>query len=160
MPILPLLQYPLVNGHRYDYTSIEINLGGVLFSGIKSINYKHSLDPGLVRGTRAQVVGRTRGQYEAEGSIEFYKNEYDAFIAQLMLLNPNFGYLEQSFDADIHYSEPLQTVITDRCVGCRLKNADHSPAEGNDPITVSCDLSILYIIENGKTPINPKQFLK
>lgn len=156
---LPSLQFPIINGLKFDFSSCEINLGGVLFKGIKSINYKHSLDPGIVRGNRAGVAGRTRGTYTAEGSIEFFKAEYDVFIATL-LLNPAYGYMEAAFDICVNYSELFSPVVTDILTGCRIKSEETQGQEGNDAIVVSCDLSVMQITSNGKSPLGPKQRIK
>jgi hypothetical protein len=158
MPLGPLI-YPLINGMRHDYSSVEIKLDNARFTGIKSITYRHSLDPGMLRGSRAGLIGRTRGIYTAEGSIEFYKAEYSAFITALSI-NPLQGYFEAQFDVVVSYSEAFSALITDKLISARLKSAENNHSEGSDPLVVSCDLSIMYLIENGKMPLSPAQLVK
>lgn len=157
--MLAPLVYPLINGMRHDYSSVEIKLNTLRFNGVKSITYRHSLDPGMLRGNRAGFIGRTRGSYTAEGSIELYRAEYETLIASLTL-NPLLGYFEAQFDIEVSYSEAFSQLLTDKCIGCRLKSSEHSNSEGNDPSTVSCDLSIMYLLENGKFPVAPAQLVK
>jgi hypothetical protein len=161
---MPPILYPLVNGLRYDYSSVDILLGVLRFSGIKSITYKHSLEPGELRGSRAQLVGRTRGKYSAEGSVELYRLEYEALISQLALLGLplSMGYLEVAFDIQVAHQVTLvdPAPIVDKLIGCRIKSADRTNTEGEEPLTVKCDLHIMYIQEGGKDPLGIGQMLK
>ena len=78
------ISYPLINGVRYDFSSVELNFNGLIQrAGIKALSYKHSLTPGELRGNRPQLVGRTRGKYEASASFEMFKLEYQSFIAAI-----------------------------------------------------------------------------
>ncbi len=161
MPLLPgvALSYPLINGLKYDYSSVELNIDGQVFGGVKSINYKWSLDPGVQRGTRAQKIGRSRGTYDADGSIEIYKVEYHAIISRLSRLGTR-GYAETAFNIVVSYEENVTDVITDQLVGIRLKTGENGHQEGNDPLVVKCDLDIMYILENGLSAIDPRKMLK
>ena len=150
--------YPLINGHRFDYSSVVFKVGGFRYGGVRSINYKHSVEPGKLRGNRAQVIGATRGEYNAEGSVEIYKQEYQELINQLSLKGR--GFFEQFFETTVSYSEaPESPVITDILRGVRLTSSDHSLSEGSDGIVVKCDLLVMYIIEGGKMPLSPGQML-
>src|SRR5688572_25532626 len=137
---MPALQYPLVNGHRYDFTSVEFDFDGYK-PIVKSISYKHTLDPGIVRGNKAQVIGTTRGKYDAEGSIEMYRLEWDGLTTELM--KQGVGFLEARFNITVAYSERNSAVMVDRLVGVRLKSPDHNPTEGNDALVVKCDMHIM-----------------
>lgn len=155
---MPVIPYPSINGNRFDFSSIEVNLFGQLFGGFRAVNYKPQLDPGEARGNRAQMLGRTRGKYTVDGSFEIYASEYDAFTT--LLVSRGLGIYEQSFDVVINYAEVLSSPITDILNGCRLKSSDRSNKEGNEALVVKCDLSIMYCIENGKMPMGVKQFLR
>jgi hypothetical protein len=138
---------------------------GVKYHGVKSITYRHNLDPGVLRGNRAGLIGRTRGTYTAEGSVEFYRAEYEQFLSSLTggglgaFVNAP-GYMEAIFDITVSYSEAFSPLLTDKLIACRLKSAENSHAEGNDPLTVKCDLSIMYLVENGKFPVSQSQLVK
>jgi hypothetical protein len=155
MPIL----YPQINGIRYDFSTIEANLDGQIFNGIREVTYRHELTPGELSGTRAQLIGRTRGKYRPEGSLTFYKLEYQDFIRRLAARG---GYMEVSFDVVVNY-QPSPTsadIVTDVLKGCRIKNAENSHSEGEEALIVKADLHIMYILESGLTPLDAAQFLK
>jgi hypothetical protein len=141
---------PLINGNRYDFSSIEAKLDGRSYLGFKSINYSHSLEPGEVFGTDAQKMGRTRGQYKPEASFEMYKEEYALLLAGL-----GDGYMERAFMIVVNYEERdlIPRVVTDRIVGFRIKKAENAHSPGNEPLTVKVEGSVMYILEDGNAPL-------
>jgi hypothetical protein len=143
-----MADYPLVNGVRYDYSSCEIVVAGVTVIGVKSVNYKHALKPGTVRGTSAQKNGRTRGQYEPEASFTMYKQEADELIERL-----GAGYMEISFDMVIHYADEGQPVKTTRVVGCRIADESDEHEEGTDALVTKFELDVMAVVKNGIAPI-------
>lgn len=141
--------FPLINGVRFDFSSVEIHIGAEVFNGIKEITYKHTLDPGMMRGTRAAVMGRTRGKYDPEASITFYKSEYQDFIAAI-----GNNYMLREFNVTVIYQElPALELVTDNLLQCRLKSSENSHSEGEDALVVKCDLSIMRILESGLDPV-------
>lgn len=142
------MDYPLIRGNRFDYSSIEANINGAVFVGISEIDYSHKLDPGMMRGTSALPNGRTRGQYEAKGSITLYKSEAAELIAAL-----GDGYLERSFDIVVHYAEAGSPMVTDTLIGCRIVDDGNSHKEGNDALTQKLELSIMRVDMNGVKPV-------
>jgi hypothetical protein len=152
------IPYPLINGVRYDFSSVTFNFNGTLQSaGIKALNYKHSLTPGEVRGNRPQVVGRTRGKYEAEGGFEMFKDEYQNFITNL-----GTGYLEKAFDITACFNDlsNKSLVVMDILRGCRIKSDEDTFSEGGEPQVVKVELSVLSVIRNGLAPFNPAVYLR
>lgn len=141
--------YPLINGHRHDFSSIECSMKGKRQLGLKSLDYGHGLEPGKVSGTSAQKLGRTRGMYEAEGSFEMYLHEWEEFKAVL-----GDGFMEVPFDITANYAETGQPIITDKLAGCRITKVNKSGAsDSSDPITVKVELDVMYLLENGKSAI-------
>jgi hypothetical protein len=160
MALTPTISKPVINGLQWDFSSIELRLLGVPFAEFKSLTYKHTLEPGLARGARAQVVGRSRGKYDAEGTIEVYKRPWQAFLLGLFGSNPTYGYMEVDFDIVISYAELLGTVQTDILRLCRIKSDDENHAEGSDVATCKLDLHIMSVIKSGVAPISPAKFIK
>lgn len=158
-PSIPA-QYPLINGVRFDFSSVELNLSGKFFNGIKSINYEDSLEPGKVRGNRSQVIGRTRGEYNASGSLELYALEYEELTDILQLISAGRGIYEVSFPIVVSYAEIGQRVIVDSLFGCRITKAAVQAQEGSDAITKQLDLDIMRISHGGKDPLGVRQMLK
>ncbi len=152
-----MILYPLINGVRFDFSSVELNFDGTRFSGVKEISYKDGLEPGEVRGNRAQLIGRTRGTYSAEGSLTLFKSEFQQLISQIAI--KGVGWAEASFDAVIIYSEASSPLIKDVLLGCRLKTAEDSGGEGGEPLVTKCDLHILAIKRNGVLPMDPTKMV-
>lgn len=156
---MSLPSYPLINGHRYDWSSVRITIDGIPYTGVKALSYKQTLTPGVVRGTTSQVTGRTRGQYEAEGTIELWKEDYQVLIAALSAGGTR-GYMETAFTALSQYSSGVLSVVKDTLAGVRLTSDEDSHNESADGLSVSCDLSIMYLLRNGLSALAPDQLLR
>lgn len=140
----------LINGKVYDFSSIELVAGPQTFTNLQEVTYSDSLEPGILRGTSAKKKGRTRGEYDAEGTISFYKGDLSSLLSTLAALGKG-GYGEAEFDINITYSEGLDNVITDTLVGCRITDIEDSHSQGSDALTVSLTLDIMEISRNGLT---------
>lgn len=143
-----MAQYPLINGIRYEWSSIEFNINGGIQLGIKTCSYKSTLEPGEVRGAGAQILGRTRGELKHEAKIELFKQEMQELIDAL-----GDGFLEASFDIICAYGDTGVPTTTDRIIGCRMKSLDMSWKQGTDALAVPVDLHVMKILYNGKKPI-------
>lgn len=142
------MDFPLINGHRYGWASINLDIDGFEELHITEITYSHTLEPGIVRGAGAQVAGATRGEYSAEGSITFNKEGWDAIVDRF-----GHGFFERKFRATVNYAEDGQPVTTDELVGCRFTSSEKGGSQGTDGLTVTAPIFITYIIENGKMPL-------
>lgn len=139
------IAYPLINGVRHEWSSVEIKCKGKIFVGVKEIAYSHKLEPTKVYGTHPQPIGRTRGVYTPEASITLYLAEAQELREEL-----GDGYMEESFDIVCAYSESALDAITDEIIGCRIKGEDHSASQGPDPLVRKFDLDVMLIRLNGK----------
>lgn len=150
------IQYPLINGTRHEWSSIEIKLDGITYVGVSSINYSDKLEPQKVRGTHPKPIGRTRGEYDAEGSIELYIAEAAVFRKALADKVGGNGYKEVAFDIVVQYGESEFDTITDTVVGARIKTDAGGGAKGPDPLATKWDLDVMNILWNGiDSLINP-----
>ncbi len=138
------MDYPLVNGARHEWSSIEVKIKGATTIGIKEMSYNDKLEPSKVYGLHAQPLGRTRGVYTAEASITLLLDEANTLIQAL-----GDGFKEVVFDITCAYSEGGAT-ITDEIIGCRVKGLDQSLSQGADGAARKFDLDVMYIIWNGK----------
>jgi len=136
--------YPQINGHAYDYSSIEIDINGTIYVGVKEISWNQTMEKGKVRGTNPQVLARTRGEYEAEGSITMYPQEYTDVITAL-----GDGYMEQQFNVVVSYSEVGQNTQTIRLLGCEIKSEESGGSQGTDPLEDAIDIDIIQVERNG-----------
>lgn len=147
MPTYPV-QYPMINGHRYSWASIEFGFNnGAVMRGIKSIDYSHSLTPAKLTGTGPNPVGRTRGIYEVKATLEMYRVEYENLKATLGQSGVGFG--ETAFPITVQYADVGQPVITDTLEGVRIVEPQFSGSEGSDPLTVKITLDPMRLLENG-----------
>lgn len=146
------IDYPLVNGERHDFSSIEIVLdtpnGTKRFKGFKSINYSTELKATDIKGTRARKLGRTRGELTETASCEMYKAEWDEFREAL-----GDGYMRKVFDVGISYAADSLPVTSAQLSGCRIEKVDNAHSAGADGLAVKLDLNVMKIIEDGLDPV-------
>lgn len=72
---------PLINGVNYSYGNIKMILFGVPVVGITKISYNKKQAKENNYGLGYQPVSRGYGNYEYEGSIEMYVDEWKRIIA-------------------------------------------------------------------------------
>lgn len=155
---IPLI-YPLINGIRYDYSAITFLANGLPIVGITEINYSQELAPGEVYGTLPQKIGETRGQLKPEASFSILQFEFDNLLEQLCILNgtPGSGFMEARFDISVAFQASSNGIpgpfIQDVLRGCKMKKSDHAYKAGPDAIVEKVDLSLFYILKNGRAPL-------
>ncbi len=144
--------YPLVNGNYHAFASIEVKTAdGNIYTGVKAVNYKNSLKPTKVRGTNAEPIGRTRGDYDAEGDVEFYEQQGHQFLQAL-----GNGYGEKPFDMTVTFSETGLDTIQHQLIGCRIEEVDSSNSQSTDASTIKFTLNVMKIKMDGlEMLINP-----
>ena len=148
------IPFPLVQGVRFDHSSLDIKLAGLSFTGVKSLDWKDEMKPGEAYGTSAQRLGTTRGQYKASGNLEVWKAEALNFEALLIQQYPGIGLLEIRFPIDITYvMEGGIGPFTSNLVACRITDRSDSSSAGSEPHAKKYALDITYVIENGLVPI-------
>lgn len=150
MPGLPVSAGPRVQGHYYDFSSVEIMLGPLgLCLNIPDIAYSQKLDPGVFRGSGAMIRGRTRGTYDSDGSFSIYKEDYDALCAALSLIAKGGGYMTAVFAITVMYREvtAVKTSV-DVLRGCRIVSEDYSLSSGNSAAIVKVGLSVMQVLSN------------
>lgn len=147
---MPNPPYPLINGHRYSFVSIEAIFNNIPFIGFSAVNYGPSLKASLVYGSRPQPIGRTRGKAEFKFDFEMYRLEFEFFKASLISIKgPGVGFGEVSFRTVVQYGEFGQPTITDTIEGARIEEVDLSNADGTEPAKAKCTCSALDILLNG-----------
>lgn len=141
------ISYPLVNGHRYSFVSIEFGANGAIMRGVSSIDYGDELTPGKMRGTGPNVIGRTRGEYDGDGEVEMYRLEWENLKSTLGVAGVGFG--ETAWPITVTYGETGQPVVTDTLEGCRITKVRTGGQEGSDPTKVKLTIDLLRILHNG-----------
>lgn len=140
--------FPLIRGVKYDFSSVEVDINGEIFTDIQAVDYSDTVSRSFLRGANAVPLGRTRGEYEATGSITLSKRGG----ADLKALLGN-GFYEVSFDMTVSYSEAEEGVITDKVIGCQFESNENAHATGPDPLVEVFPLSVMRILWNGLDPM-------
>jgi len=144
------VSYPRVNGHVYDFSSVEITIDGRIYTAIGSISYNQTVEEGELRGAAAEVLARTRGQLsKGEGELAFSSAEE----AQELIDVFGDGYLEKTFTVAITFSATGAALMRHELFGCRFLEAGMDMSQGTDPIGTAMPFSFLYMTRNGKTPL-------
>ena len=150
LPGIPGPVAQLINGHRYDHSSIQANFGALSFTAIQSISYNDSLEPGIQRGQSSKKLGRTRGEYEAAGSLTLLKEDLPELLTLLAALGQG-GYMEAVWDLTVTYSKNLgdPTPAVDKLVGLRITDIADDHSTGSDVLVSELTLNIMELSRNG-----------
>lgn len=140
----------LINGHTWDFSSIELIVGGVVkFTALQEVNYESTRDRAELRGTSVQPLNVTRGQTSHEGSIVIAKQDEVEFLAILAAAGKG-GIMDGVFNLDVNYSDPSFAVpAQDSLEGCRLNSISNAHSQGSDVLTVSYDIYVARIKYSG-----------
>ena len=148
MPAFDLINH-LIDGNALDFSSIQISVGPKIYTNVSKLQYTESIERGYLRGTSPKKKARTRGQYEASGSMDMYKEDHEDFLTMLASLIPGRGYMEVPFVTTMTYTEHGRPSITNTLDGCYLDENDEDHSEGSDPLFVSVKFDISTIRRHG-----------
>jgi len=140
--------YPLINGRKYDHSSVEIQIGSTLFTGIESLEWTQTLEPGQVRGSRAEKLARTTGEHDAEGSFSLPLEDFAELIAEL-----GDGYMQVPFNLVANYSDEGSNVTNVQLIGCRITEHTGGSETGGDPAMEEVSIDVMRAEINGLRPV-------
>jgi hypothetical protein len=146
MPPLPV-KYPDINGIRTSWASLEFSVLGIKLKGVKSLDFKEAHPIPKIYGTSSTPIGRTKGNVDPSGSIEFYQHEFQILLP-ILSRGGVYGFAENGSLLTASWSEllsPEQTFMA-TLVGARVHEPDSSGSEGAEASTVKCSLSLMGII--------------
>lgn len=142
--------YPLIQGVRHSWASLEIRVAGNIILGLTELNYSPTLDPAVVIGAGSLPIGHTVGRMEYEGDFSILLEEFNALQLQL---GPNW--MTKPFDIIASYDESgsgLSTIV-DTLGGCRITKVEAgASADSTDPIVRKCTIKYLSLLLNGVNP--------
>jgi len=149
------LPIPFINGVRYDPSSYEIKIDGIICRGVKSITYEDGLAPvDVFAAGNPAPIARTRGVYSRSASMELYLDEANDLLYRLQtkIGGTGDGYGEVAFDVSVLIYEPPRPALRHVLIGCRLtKVGDEMPGSGGaDTSSQKYDLNPMWIERNGK----------
>ena len=139
-----------INGNAHSHASVTIFIGDdpTPYTGVKSINYTHKLEPGEFRGTSAQITRRTLGEYSASGDIEMRLDE-----AQSLITDMGDGWMNIPLNITISRVEPNLDTLIDELIGVRFTESGTNSSEGKDATVRKFTMHIIVIKENGVLPL-------
>lgn len=147
------IQYPLINGNRHSWVSVEAKLDGQVYY-VTAVNYSRKRNRTMVRANHPDAVGKTRGSNDYSADVEMLLAEFNAFqaalIARANALGLNGGYGDVPFDVVVQYSENGLDTVTDTIIGCTMDSTDASNTEGTDATKRKVDLNPLKILYAGQ----------
>lgn len=138
------IQYPLVNGVRHSFASIELKVAGQIFIGFKEVNYSRTRTRAEVRGNHSDPLGKTIGENAYSADITFLLAEFNQLCALL-----GAGYGDVFFTCTVTYSANGFDTIQDVITGGTIDTTEASNAQGPDPTVRKVDLKPLKILFNG-----------
>lgn len=138
------IQYPLVRGSVFSYSSIELKLNGLIFRGFKSINYERKRDRPMQYGNSPDPLGKVVGQNSYTCDAEVYLAEWNSFMAAL-----GKGYGDVFFPIFVTYVQNGFDTICDQIIGCTVDTTTASQSQGTDPLSRKLDFNPTKILFNG-----------
>ncbi len=141
-------KFPLINGFKYSFSSIEVDIGGEIFTDIQALDYSDTVSRAKLRGANAVPLGITRGDYEAVMSFTLSKRGAKDFRA---LLGP--GFKEKFFDVTTTYTEKEEGTTTDKVIGCLIIGNENSHSPGPDALIEVIPCDVHHIIWDGLDPM-------
>jgi hypothetical protein len=134
---------PLINGINYSWANISFVLFGVPVAGITKIEYKKTQKKENNYGAGTQPVSRGYGNYEYEGSIELYTEEWKRIIAAAPDRDPM---MIPPFEIQVVYSGRGVTAEKDVLKAVEFKQDMLSTSQGDTKMLVTVPL-IIGLIE-------------
>jgi hypothetical protein len=134
----------MINGHLYDWESIEIVAPNGLLVGATEITYNDERPVEARYGKGSIPRGWGNKNYKAGGSLTLDKDEYERFRLAL----GGGHYTKTPFFVTVSYANDQQPIITDILRDCLVTKADTSLKQEDDNTgQVKLDFEILSPIE-------------
>ncbi len=149
------IPYPLVNGVRHDWASIELHVAGQIIIARKSINYSRIRTRGLAEGGSPDPLGKTLGRNAYKADIELLLAEAYQLLevlnqqAAALGFAPGCGYGDVFFAAQVMYASRGFDQVTDTILGCTVDSTEVAHAASPDALSRKLELNPLKIKFNG-----------
>ena len=130
---------PLINGINYSWANVSLVLFGVPVVGITKIDYSRKQKKENNYGFGSQPISRGYGNYEYEGKIEMYLDEWKRIIAAAPQRDP---LLIAPFDIQVTYEGRGVLAETDRLKAVEFMEDPMSASQGDTKLMVTIPLII------------------
>lgn len=144
------IQYPLVNGVRHSFASIELKVGTDIYNGFRAIDYNRVRTRAKPRGNHPDPYGKTIGENDYTATIEFYLAEFYRLINSL-----GNGYGDIPVEVSVTYAVPAiggsPAFVTHQDIikGGTIDSSEASQQTGPDALTRKIDLNPTKILYDG-----------
>jgi hypothetical protein len=145
------LNNPRVNGVVMSWSRIRHMHEADSLQGIRDVGFKCTVNGVAVYGSGRFKLGTTEGTVGYEGSLTFV---FDYFYPFCKKLAPAGGWMDVKFDlVEVFRERDGSPQITVELIGLKMKENDHSFAQGDDglEVTVPCELD-KYLVD-GLEPV-------
>lgn len=133
---------PLINGKSYDWGNIVLNIMGVPFSGVTSIEYEEKQDIKNIYGAGNRPVSRGYGAIEATAKITLLAEE----VENITLVAPLGNLMNiPEFDVVVMYIDDALLPQKHKLRNVRFANNNRKVKQGDTSIGVDIDLIISHI---------------
>ncbi len=143
MTTLTTIPYPMVDGSRASFVSLEAKFNGVIYF-ITSITYNRNREIEVLYANNRDPIGQTAGQNSYETEWEMYLAEFNAMQKAL-----GAGYGDIYFPIDCTYSQDGLDLVHDQIVGARLLKTDAPNKKGPEGLIRTCSSKPMKILFGG-----------
>ena len=145
MPLPPPrpVEYPLINGKAFSFTSVILYIADTEFRAFKAISYGGSRKYAWIYGNNSDPLARTKGKNEYDGSFDLYKHEYDRLIGLL-----GDGYKDKTFNVEVGWSSDGLSLGYDQLVGCAIADDPVESSDSEEGTVVKVKLSVTKVYRN------------
>lgn len=150
--------YPLINGVRHSWSSLECKFANQTQLGITKLDYSSKLQGTPVRGAGPLIIAHTTGIQETSGSFTMLLEEFNTWNNFLAQQSVDGAWMKVNFDIVAMYADDGLSTIVDTLQGVRIAEVKIGTTESGsaDPTTRDCTLTITNILWNGKSGM-PRQ---
>ncbi|MCM0757347.1 hypothetical protein M7775_02035 [Sporomusa sphaeroides DSM 2875] len=136
-----------INGKKYAWEDITINLPHGILIGVQDIEYGDKKEIEAVYGKGSNPVGYSEGNYSADGiKLTLLRDEYNKLndyakgqASAFYRLNP--------FPITVSYADEDEKTITDTLPSCKFTERKSSAKQGDKGLTVELSAICLDPIE-------------
>jgi hypothetical protein len=145
---------------QLQFANILLNVNGVPFQAFPEIEYSDNVDVEEGKGASPYSMGRTVGQYKAQGSISVQLRERDRFLSLVSQLSPDgnsiydaFFPIQVSWQIRTGPNIPPTPPLMDELSFCSLGGAGVTGSTGPGVMVCKFPLHVGLIRWSGKTPL-------
>lgn len=133
---------PLINGRSYDWGSIIINIMGVPFTGVTSIDYEEKQDTKNIFGAGTRPISRGLGNIEPSAKITLLAEE----VENLTLVAPLGNLMNiPEFDIVVCYIDSALLPKKHKLRNVRFMNNNRKVKQGDTSIGIDLELVLSHI---------------